>query len=207
MNRTFSSISSKYFLPAATAYVLLGPLGALYNVFGADGRGVQVCLLAPVRMRDVVVAKNLMSLAQIVMVTGLAWIIICVLAKAPIPLSAQISTVFWTVFIVAMNLAIGTVRSIQAPRYFVPGQTRQLRAAGPANRTSALLVLAVLFGSMLLQIPIAIASKYLGIPWLAAWIFGPLAIAAIFGYTLMLRNADRLIFAARDVFAEELCKA
>jgi hypothetical protein len=158
-------------------------------------------------MLDVVVAKNLMSLAQIVVVTSLAWIIICMLAKAPIPLSAQISTVFWTAFVVAMNLAIGTVRSIQAPRYFVPGQTRQFRAAAPANRTSALLVLAVLFGSMLLQIPIAIASKYLELPWLASWIFGPLAVAAMFGYALTLRNAERLIFAARDVFAEELCKA
>jgi len=207
MNRALSAISSKYFLPAAMAYVLIGPLGSLYNVFGADGRGVQVYLLAPVRMRDVVVAKNLLSLALIVVETGLAWTIICVLAKAPIPVSVQISTVLWTVFVVAMNLAIGTVRSIQAPRYFVPGQTRQLRTAAPANRTSALLVLAVLFGSMLLQIPVAIASSYFRVPWLAAWIFGPLAVAAIFGYALVLRNAGRLIFAARDVFAEELCKA
>ena len=106
-----------------------------------------------------------------------------------------------------MNLAIGTLRSIQAPRYFVPGQTRQLRAAAPANRTSALLVLAVLFGSMLLQIPVAIASNYLKQPWLAAWVFGPLAVAAIFAYVLILGNSERRIFAARDVFAEELCKA
>ena len=207
MNRAFSAISSRYFLPAAMAYVLIGPLGSLYNVFGADGRGVQVYLFAPVRMRDVVVAKNLMSLALIVAEVVLAWTIICVLARATIPVSVQISTAFWTVFVVAMNLAIGTVRSIQAPRYFVPGQTRQLRAAAPANRTSALLVLAVLFGSMLLQIPVAFASNYLKQPWLAAWVFGPLAVAAIFAYVLILSDSERRIFAARDVFAEELCKA
>ncbi len=136
-----------------------------------------------------------------------AWTIICVLARAPIPVSAQISTVFWTIFVVALNLSIGTLRSIQAPRKFVPGQTRSPRGATPTNRTSALLVLAVLFGSMLLQVPIAIASSYFGAPWLAAWIFGPLAVAAVFAYALMLRNAERLILAARDVFAEELCKA
>jgi hypothetical protein len=70
-----------------------------------------------------------------------------------------------------------------------------------------LLVLAVLFGSMLLQIPVAIASGYFKSPWLATWVFGPLAVAAVFAYTLMLRNAERLILAARDLFAEELCKA
>jgi ABC-2 type transport system permease protein len=207
MNRAFSTFSSKYFLPAAIAYVLIAALSSLYNIFGADGRGVQVYLLAPIRMLDVVVAKNLMSLALIVTQVGLAWIIICVMSRKPVPVSTQISTALWTVFIVAVNLAVGTLRSIQAPRRFVPGQTRQPRGGIPTNRTSALLVLAVLFGCMLLQIPVAVASSYLGAPWLGAWIFGPLAAAAVFAYALMLRSAERLILAHRDVFAEELCKA
>jgi ABC-2 type transport system permease protein len=206
MNRAFSAFSSKYFLPAAIAYVLIAALSSLYNIFGVDGRGVQVYLLAPIRMLDVVLAKNLMSLALIVTQVGVAWTIICVLARAPVPASIQISTALWTVFVVAMNLAIGTLRSIQAPRHFVPGQGRQLRAS-PTNRTSALLVLALLFGSILLQIPVAIASGYFRLPWLAACVFGPLAVAAVFAYALMLRSAERLILANRDVFAEELCKA
>ena len=206
MNRAFAVFSSKYFLPLAIAYILMAALSSLYNIFGADGRGVQVYLLAPIRMLDVVLAKNLMSLALIAAQVVLAWTIICVLARAPVPVSIQISTALWTVFVVAMNLAIGTLRSIQAPRHFVPGQGRQLRAS-PTNRTSALLVLAVLFGCMLLQIPVAIASSYFMLPWLAVWVFGPLAVAAVFAYALILRSAERLILANRDVFAEELCKA
>ena len=167
---------------------------------------MQLYLLAPIRMLDVVLAKNLMSLALIFTQVGIAWIIICVLARAPIPVSAQISTGFWAVFVVALNLTIGTLRSIQAPRHYVPGQGRQQRAT-PTNRTSALLVLAVLFGSMLLQIPVAIASTYFKSPWLAAWVFGPLAAVTVFAYALMLRSVERLILANRDVFAEELCKA
>ena len=84
---------------------------------------------------------------------------------------------------------------------------RQPRGGTPTNRTSALLVLAVLFGCMLLQVPVAIASSYFSAPWLGAWIFGPLAVAAVFAYALMLRSAERLILAHRDVLAEELCKA
>ena len=89
----------------------------------------------------------------------------------------------------------------------MPGQTRQLRGGTPTNRTSALLVLAVLFCSMLMQVPVAIASSYFELPWLAAWIYLPLAAAAVFAYALVLRNAEQLILEHRDVFAEELCKA
>lgn len=205
MNRAFSAFSSKYFLPSAIAYVLFAVLSSLYNIFGADGRGVQVYLLAPVRMLDVILAKNLMSMAIISTQVGFTWIVICVLARAPVPASMQISTALWTVFVVAMNLAIGTLRSIQAPRHFVPGQGRQQRAT-PTNRSSALLVFAVLFGSILLQVPVAIASSYFRFPWLAVWVFGPLAVAAVLAYALMLGSAEQLILANRDVFAEELCK-
>jgi len=207
MNRAFSHVSSRYFLPAAIAYVLAGVLSPLYNIFGADGGGAQLYLFAPVRIRDVVVAKNLVSLAMIIAETGIAWIIICAFSHAPIPVSVQITTALWVTFLVAINLAIGTLRSIQSPRRFVPGQTRQLRAATPANRTSALLMLAVHFGSLLLLVPVIIASSYLKLPWLPAFVFAPLAVAAIFGYALILQNAERLILAARDVLAEELCKA
>lgn len=206
MNRSFSAISSRYFLPMAVAYALIGALSSLYNIFGADARGVQLYLLAPVRLRDVVLAKNIISLAMIVTLAGLTWTIVCVFARIPIAAPLQIATACWTVFVVAMNLSIGTLRSIQAPRRYVLGQAR-LQRTTPTNRTSALLVLGVLFGSMMLQIPVTLAAGYFDTPWLGAWIFGPLAIAAVVAYALMLRNAERIILAHRDVFAEELCKA
>jgi hypothetical protein len=112
----------------------------------------------------------------------------------------------WTIFVIMANVTLGTLRSIQAPRKFSPGQVRQQRGT-PTNRTSGLLILLVLFGSLLLQIPVVLLGRYLHQPWLAAWIFGPLATAAIVAYAVLLRNADRLILAHRDVFAEELCKA
>lgn len=207
MNRGISHFSSQYFLPMAIAYTLLGGLSSLYNVFGADGRGAQLYLLAPVRMRDVVVAKNLMSLALIVCQVGIAWIFVCALSRTPIPASVQVSTALWTIFVVALNFAIGTLRSIQAPRYFIPGQARQLRSGTPTNRTSAFIVLAVVFGSMLLQLPVAIASTIFELPWLPAWVFAPFAVAAVIGYALVLKNAERFILAHRDVIAETLCKA
>lgn len=205
LSRTMFGGHASFFLPGAIAYVLLGVLASLYNVFGADGLGVQVYLLAPVRMRDVIVAKNLLSLAIIVTEAGIAWIVVSLLAQAPIPLPTQVSTLFWAIFVIATNLALGTLRSIQAPMKFVPGKT-PMRRPVPTNRTSGLLIMLVLFGSLVLQLPAIFLGRYFHLPWLAAWIFGPLAAAAIFSYELLLRNADRLMLAHREVFAEALCK-
>jgi ABC-2 type transport system permease protein len=206
LNRGLLAMHPTLFLPGAIAYALLGALASLYNVFGADGLGVQVYLLAPVRMRDVIVAKNIASLALIATEAVLAWALVTIIKQAPIPFATEISTAFWTVFVIVINLTLGTWRSIQAPRKYVPGQVRQRRGAIPTNRTSGLLILAVLFGSLLLQIPVGFLSRHFNLPWLGAWIFGPLAVAAVAAYALLLRNAEQLVLSHRDIFAEELCK-
>ena len=193
------------FLPGATAYVLFAQIAALYNIFGADGPGVQLYLLAPVRLRDVVIAKNIVSLTLLLAEVLLAWGVVAVLTSTAIPLPAVTSAALWTVFVIAVNLTLGTMRSIQAPRRFIPGQTRQTRST-PVNRSSGLLVLAVLLGSIFLQFPVNILGSYFQQPWLAALIFAPLAAGAIIAYAVLLYNADRLILDHRDLFAEELCK-
>ena len=194
-----------YFLPGAIAYVMLGLIAALYNIFGADGLGVQIYLLAPVRLRDVVVAKNLAGLTLIVIEAGLAWMLVSILSRAPIPLASQVSTGLWTIFVIATNLALGTMRSIQAPRKFIPGQPRQRRGT-PTNRTSSLLILLVTLGSLILQLPVVYLCRHFQMPWLGTMVFGPLALAAVAGYALLLRNAEQLILSHRDLLAEELCK-
>lgn len=193
-----------YFLPGALGYVLFGLLAALYNIFGADASGFQLYLLAPIRVRDVILAKNMMSLTMLLTETILAWIVVLLLAKSPIPLATHVSAFFWIILVIVANLTLGTLRSIQAPRKFVPGQARQLRSA-PTNRTSGLLVLAVLFGSLLLQIPVMLLCRHFHQPWLAALIFAPLAVAAVFAYALLLRNAEALVLSHRDLITQELC--
>jgi hypothetical protein len=127
-----------------------------------------------------------------------------VLATAPIPLSTQLSAAFWIVFVVFANLTLGTLRSIQAPRKITPARPASLRSftRQPHQR---LLVLAILFGSILLQVPVTLLCQHFHNPWLAVAIFAPLAAAAIAAYALLLANADHLILTHRDLFAEDLC--
>jgi len=205
LNRGQFATHPALFLPAAIAYVMLGALAGLYNAFGAEGLGVQLYLLAPIRMRDVIVAKNISGLTLAVTEAALAWTLVLFLKRAPIPLATQVSTSLWIVVVIMVNVTLGTVRSIQAPHRFVPGQARQRRGT-PTNRTSGLLFLLAFVGSAALQVPVIWLCRYLHQPWLAAWIFGPLAAAAIAAYGLLLLNAEKLVLSHRDVLAEELCK-
>jgi ABC-2 type transport system permease protein len=192
-----------YFLPGALGYVLLGLLAPLYNIFGADGAGVQLYLLAPIRLRDVILAKNILSLTLVFAETAVAWILVLLLANTPIPFATHIAAGFWIIFVIGANLSLGTLRSIQAPRKVALNQTRQMRA--PTNRTSGLLVVALLLGSILLQIPVTMLCRHFHAPWLATVIFAPLAAAAVITYALLLRNSEQLVRNSRDLFAEELC--
>lgn len=206
LDRTTFANHPMYLLPGAIAYALIGVLAGLYNIFGADGLGVQVYLLAPVRLRDVIVAKNLAGLALVVAEAGGAWFVVSVLSHEKIPLATQVATGLWVAFVIGVNLALGTLRSIQAPRKFVPGQTRQRRGT-PTGRTSSLLIMVVLFGSLALQVPVMMLCRFFHQPWLAAVIYGPLAVAAFSAYAMVLLNAEELVMEHRDVLTGELCKA
>ena len=193
-----------YLLTGAIGYSMLGLLAALYNIFGADGAGVQLYLLAPVRLRDVILAKNIAGLALLGAEAVLAWCVVAAVATVPIPLSTQISTFLWVIFMLFANLTLGTLRSIQAPRKITLAQARRMRSP-TAGKTSGLLVLAILFGSILLQVPVTLIFRHFHNPWLAVVIFAPLAAIAVAAYALLLANVDRLILTHRDTFAQELC--
>lgn len=197
---------TEYFLPTALGYVLLGLVGSFYNVFGADGTGVQLYLMAPVRMSSVIAAKNMMQLALATVQVTVAWSLVMMMAQKSIPLSVQVASGLWLIFFVATNLAFGTLRSIQAPRRYIPGQSRQLKQTTPTNRTSGLLVLAVLIGGLILQAPVTFAAHYFHLPWLGVAVFSVLAAAAVGSYVLLLRSAEELTLKYRDRLTEELCK-
>jgi hypothetical protein len=66
-------------------------------------------------------------------------------------------------------------------------------------------VLAVVAGSLVLQVPVMRLSRHWHEPWLAVWVFGVLALAGIAGYVTMLKNVDGLVLRNRDVLEQELC--
>ena len=55
--------ASLWTFPAAIAYSTLGIAALSYNAFGMDAAGIQFYFLAPVRLRTVLLAKNLFTFA------------------------------------------------------------------------------------------------------------------------------------------------
>jgi ABC-2 type transport system permease protein len=193
-----------YLLPGAIAYALLGPMASAYNVFGGDGPGVQVYLLAPARLRDVVLGKNLASLLLLCAQAAVSWWIAAQRSTMPIPLASEVTALLWLIFTLALNLAIGTRQSIQAPRRQLANVPRMARSA-PASRTSALLVIAVVLASVLLEVAVTRLGVWLHLMWLPAGVFAGLAALALAVYGWMLANVEGLILRNRDVLEHELC--
>ena len=127
---------------------------------------MQLYLLAPVRLRDVVWPRTSPSLTLLLVEVVLAWCL-CVDRHRAHPAGRPDRHRVLGHLLFFANLTLGTLRSIQAPRKVALAQTRQLRTP-PASRTSGLLVLAVIVGSMLLQVPVTLLCHHFHNPWLAA---------------------------------------
>ena len=61
----------------------LARLLASVKVVGADGSGLQALLASPVRLRDIVIAKNLAHTLVLVVEMLTVWVVVSVLYKAP----------------------------------------------------------------------------------------------------------------------------
>jgi ABC-2 type transport system permease protein len=190
-------------LPSAVSYVLLGLLANLYNVLGVDGPGFNFYLLAPVRLRDVILAKNLVSGGVIVGEILLTCVAVGLIQGA-LPSAAILgATLSWAAFALFTNLAVGDLRSVLSPLRFEPGKVRRT----PTGKGGALLILAVIFGTFLLGAPVIYACHHFGQLWLATPILLFFAICSLTGYIIVLTRIDSFAAAHRDELIEALCKA
>ena len=115
-NRFFGS--SAMLLPYAVSYVMFGLLAGLYNVLGADGAGFNLYLLAPVRLRDVLLAKNMVNGGVILTEILLAIVAVSLINGGLPPAEILDATLLWAGFAVLLNLTVGNLRSLLAPMRF-----------------------------------------------------------------------------------------
>ena len=112
---------------------MLPLVGLAYNSLGYDGSGLAMLLAAPIRFRDVLVAKNLLHtivvVAEILTVSVLGWFVV---GPTP-PLVVGLTLAGALVFLLT-NLAAGNLVSLYFPRKLNPGQMRRQRASGHCGR-------------------------------------------------------------------------
>jgi ABC-2 type transport system permease protein len=194
--------NTTWLLPSAVSYILITLLANLYNILGADGAGFNFYLLAPIRLRDVIVAKNLVSVALIAFEVVIACVAVTFIQGAIPKPNMLFATLTWAAFALLTNLAVGNLRSILAPMRFELGKVRR----APMAKGGALVTLGVLFGTLFVGIPIMALCYWLNHLWLATAIFALFDIAAFAGYLIVLARVDTLATAHRDDLIEALCK-
>ena len=196
-----SRSNASWVFPAAVAYTLLaiGPLS--YNSFGLEATGAQFYFLAPVRMRDILLAKNLfsftMAMIEIVAVFG----IICYVARVPSPLTA-IAAILWAVGTMAINMIFGNRRSITTPKKINP----QRMANKQASQVSGFIALGVMSASGSFAAAAFAGAIWFHQQWLLIPVFGVFAATGVFFYVQSLGSVDQFARDHREQLLTELTK-
>ena len=188
--------------PIGTGYGLLALTNLVYNIFGADGGGIQFFFVSPVSFREIVFAKNLAQATVLGLETILVWITVCLLFRAP-AIGLTLSTLSGLLFAASVNFAAGNLLSFYSPKKYDFGTLGRQRAANMTILASFGIQL-VVFG--LSWLTLLVARSY-GKTWLAAIAFLALATTGFAGYTFVLNRVDRVAISHRENLIAELCRA
>ncbi len=191
----------KLAFPIAAAYCLLLLTNLVYNTFGADGRGLQLFFAAPVRFRDIVIAKNLAHTVVLLSELAMVWIAVCLLFQPP-TLDITVTTLAGILFAAPANFLAGNLLSFYSPKktdYGVLGRQR-------ASQTGVLVSFGVQFAVIAVGTAVVFLSPRNHTYWTAAGIFVVLALMAWAGYGFVLKSIDALSANRREALSAELCR-
>jgi ABC-2 type transport system permease protein len=185
------------------AYMQLIFVSLIYNSLGGDGAGVQFYFLAPLRMRDAMLAKNLLVFAIFVIEAVLIYLCSMVIG-AESPLGLVAATIAWSVFTLFVNTSIGNVRSIVAPKRMDTTRMRGQNVSG-LNSVISLGVVAICVG---LAAGMLLVCDMLNVGyWPAAGAFALLAVGGFAVYSAVLHRIDSIAASHAEDLTRELSKA
>jgi len=185
------------------AYMQLIFVSLIYNSLGGDGAGVQFYFLAPLRMRDAMLAKNLLVFAIFVLEAALIYV--CSVAiGAPSTPDLVAATVAWSVFTLLINTSVGNVRSIVSPKRMDAIRMRGQNVSGLNSLVSMVVVaVCVALGAGMLLLCDLFHTGY----WLAAGVFVLLSAAGFAVYAAVLGRIDGIATRHAEDLTRELSKA
>jgi ABC-2 type transport system permease protein len=194
-------LSPQTFFPAVMGYLILILLSPAYNSFAFEGRGIQSYFMAPVRMRDVLVGKNLFLVGVVGLELALCLAVLTWRLGFP-GLPMFLSTIAVAAFGVTGQLAIANWSALSFPKKMEIGKMKGQRNSGVAVWTA--------FGVQILLGGIAtivlLAGRWLGNPWLPVVVFTGLTAAALGGYFASLDPLSELAERKKELLIETLCR-
>jgi ABC-2 type transport system permease protein len=199
--RLATRTSALWVFPAAVAYTLLGTAPLSYNSFGLEGPGVQFYFLAPVRLRDVLLAKNTMTFGIALLEAVAVYGIISYSAGSP-PWTSVAVALLWAEGTLLISTILGNRRSVASPK-----QINLARAAGKqASPLSGLIAMGVLLLSGGVAAAIFGAAMWSHITWPLLPVFALFFAAALWAYLQSLGSIDAYAMRHREELFSELTK-
>ena len=192
---------SHWVLLGAVGYCLLGISPMSYNSFGLEGTGAQFYFFAPVRLREVFFAKNIfalmLALAEVILVVG----IMSYVAGKPQPADCAFA-LLWAAGTLLLNMTVGNVRSISAPKRVNPG--RSMNKAQSA--VSGYIAMGILAGCAAFGFGCELLALFLHRPWIGLLLMTAFAATACFVYAQGLNGIEAYALDRRDTLFQELGK-
>jgi len=189
------------FFPAVMAYLILILLSPAYNSFAFEGHGIQSYFMAPVRMRDILLGKNLFLVCVVAVELGVSLSVLVWRIGFPgFPLF--LSTIAAATFAVMGQLTIANWSALSFPKKMEIGKMKGQRNSGVAVWT-AFGVQAMIAGIATI---VLLAGRWLGNPWLPVALFGGLTAAALGGYVASLDQLSLLAERKKELLIETLCR-
>ncbi|HTB95686.1 MAG TPA: hypothetical protein VK716_01650 [Terracidiphilus sp.] len=192
----------QFALPLCVAYGLLGFTQLVYNALGPEGTGIQLLFFAPVKIRSVLLAKNLLHSALYLFVAIGSGFLACLRMGWPSP-TVLITTFAWLLFALPANLAAGDLLSItMAYRVNLGRLGRQSGSQGNA-------ILSMLIQTLLIGVGAGVIGvcAYMKKPWAATPALLVFAVAAVFAWLHVLGKSDEMANARRDTLISRLARA
>ncbi len=174
------------FFPGMMGYLILMLMTPAYNCFAYESKGIRNYYTAPIRFRDVLLAKNLIYAAILIFEIGLSIALLSI--RIGLPSSPVLAaTILALVFAVAGQFAIADWVSLSFPRKLEYGSMRGQRGSGVS--------IWIAFGVQILLAGICsvilFTGRWTGNPWLPSEAFAALAAASLGGYFAGARCAQR----------------
>lgn len=194
-------VNPDFFFPGMMAYLTLMLMAPSYNNFAYEGRGMQTYFMLPVKFRDILMAKNFVTIAVMtgeisVCVTLLKWRV----GLPPLPMF--LATIGALVFAVAGQLTIANWSSLTFPKKMEFGKMQ-------GNRQSGMAVLVAFGAQLLFGVTcgvVLLAGRIVSNPWLPLFVFAVLAGTAVAGYVASLDPLTKLAEAKKESLLEILMK-
>ena len=194
-------VSPVLFFPGMMAYLMLMLMAPSYNSFAFEGRGMQTYFMVPVKFRDILIGKNLMTVSLLSFEIALCMVMLAWRVGLP-PWPIVFATISALIFAVVGQLTIANWSSLTFPKKMEFGKMQGQRQSGMAAL--------IAFGAQIVFGGAAglvfSAGRLSGNDWLPTEIFLFLAAAALAGYWSAMEPLTKLAEKKKEALLDTLTK-